>query len=194
MLDNSYQSQILISASSTIKNSLYTVSFLEIILVIFVRLPLNLLFGSLLPVQIITFQNILNVHHPANSHHFNRLVGSCVNFDIFDPKWTVKLVFDFDFDDELGEREELLGNDAFLNEMMRQNEIETFNTVLNLGGNTIILLIGYVLLLMYGFMWLKDRIENKCNCRKKSKCKKLRALTFQRLKDGLFYSFFSSFV
>ena len=56
----------------------------------------------------------MNIHHPANSHHFNRIVAECVNFDALDPEWTTRLVFDFENDDKLGERENTLGENAFL--------------------------------------------------------------------------------
>ena len=58
---------------------------------------------------------MMNIPHPANSHHFNRIVAECVNFDALDPEWTTRKVFDFEYDDNLAEREDYLGEDAFLN-------------------------------------------------------------------------------
>ena len=67
----------------------------QFILVFAVKLPLNVFFGGIGSVQVVSFQNLCNIQHPANSHHFYKIIASVVNFDALDPKWTTKLFLDF---------------------------------------------------------------------------------------------------
>ena len=54
------------------------------------------------------FQTNPNIQVPANLFHFNRLVGSIVNFDILDPEKYTKLLFNFDFDKAQGKMQDQL--------------------------------------------------------------------------------------
>ena len=46
---------------------------------------------------------LLNIHHPANSHHVGRIIASVITADIFDPSWTTALVYDFKNEIKIGE-------------------------------------------------------------------------------------------
>lgn len=58
----------------------------------------------------------MNVQHPANSHFLSMVIGSVVNFDIFDPEWTTKYLFNFDYDVALGEEQIELGKTSILHQ------------------------------------------------------------------------------
>ena len=76
-----------------------------------------------------------------------RIVGSVVNFEILDPKWAYFL--NFTYDEEIGEIQSEMGEEAYLTENLIQNEYQTFNPILNIGGLFIILIYSCVLYLIY---------------------------------------------
>ena len=67
-----------------------------------IKLPLHFTIGSVNAVQIIVFQDLMNVQHPANSNQLRQLTGGIVNFDALDPEWTTKYFLKFDYDEKVG--------------------------------------------------------------------------------------------
>ena len=62
---------------------------------------------------------LLNIHHPANSHHVGRIIASVITADIFDPSWTTALVYDFKNEIKIGELEDNLGVDGVLKQSIK---------------------------------------------------------------------------
>ena len=136
-----------------ITTSLSSMGISQIFLIMAIRVPLNIFFGGISSIQIVCYSNLFNIQHPANSHHFYRIIASVINFDVFDPKWTTKFLLNFDFDEELGEFQSKMGKDAYLTQNMINNEIETFNPILNIGGLFCILVYSICLYLLYPCMY-----------------------------------------
>ena len=76
-----------------------------------VKMPLNVFFGGISSVQIISNQGLCNVQHPANSHYFYIIVGSVVNFEVLNPKWVH--VLNFSLYENVGEIQSQMGEDAY---------------------------------------------------------------------------------
>ena len=54
----------------------------------------------------------------------------------------------FDYDEIIGNKQDQLGDQAILNYNFKDNEYDTFNPILNLGGNFMIIIYGILCLLL----------------------------------------------
>ena len=157
---------------------------------------MNRFFGSIGAIQIIVYQNLCNIQHPANSYHFNRIVRTVVDFDILDPEWTTKYLMNFDYDEIIGNKQDQLGDQAILNYNFKDNEYDTFNPILNLGGNFMIIIYGILCLLLIELLIIIKKVkELRCKrlnmwFKKNLRCKYGLIDLISYLKEILFYGFF----
>ena len=111
----------------------------QFISIFLIKLPLHLTLGSIPAIQIVVFQDLINVQHPSNSNLLRQSIGSIVNFDALDPEWTTKYILKFEYDEKLAELMEKKKN-TILNEQMKVSGYETYNSILNSGGIFMIVL------------------------------------------------------
>ena len=112
-------------------------------------MSLQYFFGSINSIQIIVYQNLSNIIHPANYYNLIRIVRSVVDCDIYDPEWTTKLYIPFDYDEEIGSMQSDLGDSAILKTYFKDFELETFNPILNIGGLFVVFQFYFLLMLFY---------------------------------------------
>ena len=117
-------------------------------------MPLNKYLGGIQAIQLIYFQSNCNIQSPSNIFHFLRIIGSVVNFDILEPEWTTEQFFDFQFEKALGEMQGELEEKSVLNQNMQENGYETFDTMQNIGGVFIVLVLVPVLMVVCGLLKL----------------------------------------
>ena len=82
MFDNSRGSKLLIKNAGTVKTSIEGFSLSNFVLNLLQKIPLNLLFGADQFVQMYVYFMLVDIEHPANSHHTGRLVASVINLEI----------------------------------------------------------------------------------------------------------------
>ena len=85
----------------------------------------------------------MNIQHPANSQAFLNLNMLVLNVDVLE--FTNDYLFDFNYDEELVEIEEKIGDDRILFEQIQQADFSSYNPIMNIGGI-------YICLVYLGFM------------------------------------------
>ena len=69
------------------------------------------------------------ISYPINVEVFSKIIISLIHFDLLDPEWTTRYVFDFKLDDSNGLEDMIIPKTAF-----SHFGFETKNPILNLGG------------------------------------------------------------
>ena len=91
-----------------------------------------------------------------------------VTFDALDPEWTTKHALDFDYDEEIGKLQDELKQEAVLNFNMKDNDFETFNPILNMGGNFNMFICEIICFIFLGILIVvKTKFGDKCKKPKK---------------------------
>jgi hypothetical protein len=107
--------------------------------------------------QIVVFMSLAIPQFPANSQYLLAQILSIICFDMIDPSLTTGRIFDFE-DDYRRARE---NKNSLLIDRLKDLEIETSNSILNIGGlfNVILIMVSKIILILAIKLILKT-IEN----------------------------------
>lgn len=158
---NDVPSEILRIRKETIQNSLDAAAVTTILMNLLFSLGISTFLEMINSLQIISYQQILDLEYPANLEYLTGVIVRVLNAKIIAPDWSSSLAIDSSY----VETSRAEGHETFLTDSLYTTGFETFSPVSNIGGLFIFLAIVAAEIVVLGVSFLGVKAFRACATR-----------------------------